>query len=275
MKGLLSGAVLMVTAMSLTANAQQTPANVNQKYYQINGAFYDIQNVNGQAQYIALSDKEVERRRLMTEDSYEAPMGQLFNEADYMAGKTWLHQYNNVIVINKKAKGPGAQTIRLYTNGRLILTTKVSTGKEDIEQVGVGQALLRSLPFVKGTTTSHWRHTSRGFYTVKRVEGAAYRSSESGFQMPYAMFFNDKRGLAVHQVPPDIKGGNSVLGKRASSGCVRVHADFIRTINFSVLNAGKGQTPVLDSRNGRPVLDEAGNVKYQSGWKSIVIVEEY
>jgi hypothetical protein len=69
--------------------------------------------------------------------------------------------------------------------------------------------------------------------------------------------------------------GEAALGKRASSGCVRVHKNYIRQINYSVLNSGKGLTPVIDSRTGEGVLDENGQVKMQTGWKSIVIVEEF
>ena len=143
-------------------------------------------------------------KRLMVEEPYEAPAGVLFDEAAYFAGQTALSQYVNVIVINKAAK---AQSLRFYTNRQLILTTKVSTGKEDVEYVNAVSKFLRR--FGKGTTVSHWRHTTRGFYTVKRVEGADYRSGESKFQMPYAMFFNEQKGLAVHQVPPDLKGGEA------------------------------------------------------------------
>jgi len=257
MKGLIPGMMLAVSALSVSAQAAQTYGN------------------NDYTQYAALTAQELEDRRMTTEDSYEAPMGQLFDEAKYLAGETWLHQFENIIVINKKAKGPGAQTIRFYTNGRLVISSKVSTGLENIERVGVLKAAVRWLPGVRGTTTPHWRHTSRGFYTIKRVENVNYKSSESEFKMPYAMFFNDKRGLAVHQVPPEIEGGNSLLGKRASSGCVRVHQDTAQRMNFAVRNSGKGMVPVIDSRTGRPVTDANGQVKYQMGWKSIVIVEEY
>jgi lipoprotein-anchoring transpeptidase ErfK/SrfK len=210
----------------------------------------------------------------MVEEPYEAPAGVLFNEEAYFAGQTALSQYVNVTVINKAAK---AQTLRLYTNRQLILKTKVSTGKEDVEYVNAVSKFLRR--FGKGTTVSHWRHTTRGFYTIKRVEDANYRSGENKFQMPYAMFFNEKKGLAVHQVPPDLKGGEAAgeaaLGHRASSGCVRVHKDVILTIHDAVVAADRGQIPVLDTRTGAPVLDASGKVTYDKGYRTIVIVEEY
>lgn len=223
----------------------------------------------------AHADKRADaEKRLMVEEPYEAPAGVLFDEAAYFAGQTALSQYVNVVVINKAAK---AQSLRLYTNRQLILTTKVSTGKEDVEYVNAVSKFLRR--FGKGTTVSHWRHTTRGFYTMKRVEGADYRSGENKFQMPYAMFFNEQKGLAVHQVPPDLKGGEAAgeaaLGHRASSGCVRVHKNVILTIHDAVVAADRGQIPVLDTRTGAPVLDAGGKVTYDKGYRTIVIVEEY
>ncbi|KYG68793.1 hypothetical protein AZI87_06070 [Bdellovibrio bacteriovorus] len=224
----------------------------------------------------AQSRNEAERR-LMVEDSYEAPRGQLFDEEAYFRGETYLNQYTNVIVINKAASGPMAQSLRLYTNRQLMLKTKVSTGREDLEYITPIRGVINKI--FKGSTESHWRHTTRGFYTIKRVENANYRSGESKFKMPYAMFFNEKRGLAVHQVPPDLSGGEAageaMLGKRASSGCVRVHKNHIYTIYSSVLAADKGQVPVLDTRSGRPLVDKYGEVRYERGYKTIVIVEEY
>lgn len=220
--------------------------------------------------------RAVAEQRLMVEDSYEAPAGQLFNEEAYFAGQTYLSQYVNVIVVNKAAK---AQTLRLYTNRQLILTTKVSTGREDLEYISPVTGFLRRFGNKKGTTESHWRHTTRGFYSVKRVEDANYRSGESKFQMPYAVFFNEKRGLAVHQVPPDLNGGEAAgeaaLGKRASSGCVRVHKNVVVSIHDAVVAADRGQIPVLDTRTGAPILDASGKVTYDKGYRTIVIVEEY
>lgn len=214
---------------------------------------------------------------LMIEDSYEAPVGRLFNEAAYFKGNTYLNEYTNVIVINKAASGPTAQTLRLYTNRQLILTTDVSTGREDIEKIGAVRGVVNKI--FKGATSSHWRHTTRGFYSVKRIEGPNYKSGESKFKMPYAMFFNEKRGLAVHQVPPDLSGGEAageaMLGRRASSGCVRVHKNTIFQIHATVVAADRGHIPVLDTRTGQPLRDQYGQVRYERGYKTLVIVEEY
>ena len=224
----------------------------------------------------ALSREET-AEKLMIEDSYEAPQGQIFNEENYLNGTSTFKEYTNVIVINKKDKGPGAQTLRMYSKGQLILTTKVSTGVESLEYVTGIAGFFRK--FGRGATQSHWRHTTRGVYTIKRVEAGDYRSGENNFHMPFAMFFNDKRGLAVHQVPPDLKGGEAAgenaLGHRASSGCIRVHKNTIQQIHTAVVEAGTGETPVLDSKTGEYVKQANGQQALQNGYKSIVIVEEY
>lgn len=223
----------------------------------------------------AESRKEIEAR-LMVDEAYEASAGPLFDEEAYFRGETYLSQYVNVIVINKAAH---AQSLRLYTNRQLILTTKVSTGREDVEYISPMKGIIRRLTGGKGTTQSHWRHTTRGFYTMKRIEGPDYRSGESKFQMPYAMFFNELRGLAVHQVPPDLNGGEAAgeaaLGHRASSGCVRVHKGVVQEIHSAVVAADRGRIPALDTRTGEPTLDANGKVVYVKGYRTIVIVEEY
>jgi hypothetical protein len=189
----------------------------------------------------------------MKEEAYEAPAGQLFVEADYTAGTSVLNQFDNVIVVNKAAKGTTAQTLKLYSKGSLVLETKVSTGRENVEIVKGAKKIFRKVFGGKGTTVSHWRHTTRGFYSIKRIEQASYRSGESGFQMPYAMFFNDKNGLAVHQVPPDLSGGEAAgewqLGSRASSG-------------------------EIDTKTGLQVVNADGTLKTKEGFRTIVIVQE-
>lgn len=212
-------------------------------------------------------------------EPYEAQAGVvLFNEAEYFSGQSALNQFDNVIVVNKAARGTTAQTLRMYSRGQLVLTTKVSTGREDVEVVKPGQKMIRKMFKTKGATESHWRHTTNGVYTIKRVEGPDYRSGESKYHMPYAMFFNDIRGLAVHQVPPDLSGGEAageaMLGKRASSGCVRVHKNTIQTIHSAVVQAGKGIIPVLDTQTGQQLLNKDGSVKMSQGYRSVVIVQE-
>lgn len=218
-------------------------------------------------------------QRLMVEDPYEPPPGKLFDEQSYLQNQSPLNGFNTVIVINKAATGPQAQTLRLYTQGRLVMVTKVSTGREDLEYVTPDQAEARR-EAGKGALESHWRHTTRGFFPLQRIEGADYESHENNYHMPYAMFFNEQHGLAVHQVPPDLDGGEAAgeaqLGHRASSGCVRVHKDFIQIIHSAVTDAGIAVVPVLDIKTGQPRVQlEATSPTHRRGYSTIVVVEEY
>ena len=220
-----------------------------------------------------MTPKQQMEAKLKVEPAYEAPAGMLFDEQAYLSGTNPLSDFVNVIVINKKAKGPGAQTMRMYTNHQLVLTTKVSTGQEGIEYVSPAQSFFRR--FGKGAVKSHWRHTTRGFYSVKRIENADYKSGENNFEMPYAMFFNEDKGLAIHQAPPDIPGDENELGHNVSSGCVRVSKNVIYQIWTAVTGADKGKMPVLDTKTGQQLLDNHGNPRFAEGFRSLVIVEEY
>lgn len=214
--------------------------------------------------------------QLMVEDSTEAPTGKLFDEEAYFRGELAVNSFVNVLVINKAAKGETAQTLRFYSNRQLVFTTQVSTGVETVEHVSGFSRFFRRLS--RGALYSHWRHTTRGYYVIKRVYGADYRSGENNFHMPYAMFFNDVHGLAVHQVPPDLKGGEqagiNALGHRASSGCVRVNKDQVIQIHDAVVAANQGDIPVIDSKTGLQTVDQFGKPEFSKGYRSIVIVEE-
>lgn len=228
--------------------------------------------------FTAHAQSEAEAK-FMVEKPYEAPVGRIFDEEAYFRGELAINQFTNVVVVNKAAYGETAQTARLYVNRQLLLTTKVSTGREDVELINPFKGIFRKIFQTKGTSESHWRHTLRGFYAITRVMDENYKSGESKVQMPYAMFFDDTHGLALHQVPPDLAGGEAAgiaaLGKRASSGCVRVNKDEVIQIRNAVLAADKGEVPVIDSRTGQQVLDKYGRPQTKSGWKTIVIVEEY
>lgn len=214
---------------------------------------------------------------LMVEDATEAPKGQLFDEEAYFRGELPVNQFVNVIVVNKAASGGTAQTLRMYTNRQLVLTTKVSTGTETVEYVSGIARFFRRMG--RGALHSHWRHTTRGFYVIKNVNGADYKSGENNFHMPYAMFFNMDHGLALHQVPPDLSGGEQAgingLGNRASSGCIRVIKNDVIKIHESVLAADRGDIPVIDTKTGLQEVDQLGKPEFTQGYRTIVIVEEY
>jgi hypothetical protein len=213
------------------------------------------------------------------EPAYEASTGLLFNEAEYVSGQSPLSQFDNVIVVNKAERtktSTTGQSIRMFSHGVEVNLEKnnVSTGKEDVEIVKGFTKFIRKLG-AKGTTTSHWRHTTKGFYSVKRVEASNYQSGESSYHMPYAIFFNDVNGLALHEVPWEFsEEGHAALGNRASSGCVRVHKDTIPGINQAVRDAGKGLVPVIDTKTGLQEVNPDGSLKTTTGWRTIVIIQE-
>lgn len=62
------------------------------------------------------ADENGERARLMTEDTYEASVGKQFDEEAFLRNELPINEFTNVVVVNKAAKGPGAQTARLYIN---------------------------------------------------------------------------------------------------------------------------------------------------------------
>ncbi|MBC7456846.1 MAG: hypothetical protein H7235_01110, partial [Bdellovibrionaceae bacterium] len=115
-------------------------------------------------------------QELKVEPAYEAPAGQLFDEAAYLAGTSPISQFTNVFVVNKALNGLSAQTLRMFTDGKEVQleSNKVSTGAEDEEIVSGGKKALRKIGRLfgkKGSLESHWKHTTRGFYSVSRVEG--------------------------------------------------------------------------------------------------------
>ncbi len=252
------------------------------------------QQVNEEGQEIVISKED----KYKVKPSFEAPEGQLFFESNLSTLP--LSGYENVIVINKAqakfdAKGrvidSPAQKLRIYRNGQLykltqngelIDSTKVSTGRENVEIVSGFKKLIKKIFGGKGTSESHWRHTTNGFYTMKRLEGPLYKSGESGFTMPYAMFFNSTNGLAIHAVPPDLSskaggeaGGEANLGQRSSSGCVRVHKNVVQEIRSLVDAAGRGQVPSVDPKTGNVNKKPDGSDLMIDGYRTIVIVEEF
>lgn len=182
-----------------------------------------------------------------------------FNESEYLAGQSWLNNFENVIVINKAAKGSTAQSLRLYSNQELLMNTKVSTGREQWEK-------KRKTWFHHGPRNGYWSVTYTGYYSPEFLSKDHY-SKLWRTRMPWAVFFND--GIAVHQAP---NGTEPKLGQRASGGCVRTSAQSAEYIFKKVEASGKGLVPSF-TVNGETVLDESGAIKAKSSYKTIFIVE--
>ena len=125
-----------------------------------------------------------------------------------------------VVVVNKAARGAGAQTLTVYENGIEVLKTKVSTGKEERVTSTSGRTYLSITP--------------KGFFRPTKMY-TDYLSFAWKSQMPNAVFFIN--GIAIHatattQYPK--------LGTRASGGCVRTTLEDSKKIRELVMESGKG-----------------------------------
>lgn len=123
-----------------------------------------------------------------------------------------------VIVINKASKGKTAQTLKLYENGRLQFTERVSTGRERNERT------KPNVHFPKGR--KYVSETPVGKFPPLKLD-KSYRSKTWGnAKMRFSVFFADM-GTAIHAAH---KKDYDNLGFRASGGCVRVKRKAARRI---------------------------------------------
>jgi hypothetical protein len=154
----------------------------------------------------------------------------------------------------------------------LLYNWPVSTGREVVEFAPNGQ---RAPSF-----------TPQGYYELD--PDRMYKHHTSGqwhSPMPYAMFFNwevggMQTGLAIHSATgEDI----SLLGKRASAGCVRLAPQNAAALFNLIRTQYKGLAPrfALDRRTatmsnqGLLMHDAQGNVKMAEGYKVLVFIENF
>lgn len=174
-----------------------------------------------------------------------------------------FREYTHVILINKANSGNDRQTLKLYTNGKLALMTKVSTGRETFEAgCQAGQDPKKD----HCSKRAYWSTTPVGYFDVDQlVEN--YFSNLWQTWMPFAVFFES--GIATHQAPA---GTESKLGGRASGGCVRLHPNIAPIVFQAVQQAGKGLIPIF-ARNGQLQKSKNGDVIRRIGFKTLVIVK--
>lgn len=168
-----------------------------------------------------------------------------------MYGFDWVSAYDFVLVINKSAVGPTAQTAKAYSRGELFGTFKVSTGRETNEKSKSGKRYFSNTP-------TGWFHPT---WLSRNHVSKTWEAS-----MPFAVFFNG--GIATHAALPAYF---DKLGSRASGGCVRFHPSQAEWIFNQIQKAGKGLVPEF-TKTGQPVLDSNGNQKYSQNWRSLIIV---
>jgi len=180
-----------------------------------------------------------------------------FKETDFDT-KPWLKEFKYVVIVNKLNSGREKQTLRLYENGHLMEVKPVSTGREGFE-------LKRKFPSCETRPSkSYWSVTPTGYYTPQLLS-EDHVSSSWGSKMPYAIFYDYKNGLALHERPP---GTESALGGRASGGCTRLPENFAHNF-FRQVESSEGMTIPKISVTGQPELDENGNMIRISGKQQV------
>jgi lipoprotein-anchoring transpeptidase ErfK/SrfK len=185
-------------------------------------------------------------------------LGVKFNRAQLNDPTSWVSEFEIVIVINKASKGATKQTLQMYRRGTLILTTKVSTGREQLEKPKF---------IFWGPKHTYYSSTNDGYYSPHWLV-PLHHSKLWGTDMPWAVFFDD--GIAIHQAPPKSEGA---LGYRASGGCVRVGRDVASYIFNTVQSSGEGLVPKFN-RDGSVVRDSHGEIVREQKLRTLIVVED-
>jgi len=188
-----------------------------------------------------------------------------------------LQNFALFLYVSKAESGPLSQRMYVFKKQgsgdlSLLYNWPVSTGREMVEFAPNGQ---RAPSF-----------TPQGYYELD--PDRMYKHHMSGqwhTPMPYAMFFNwqtggMQTGLAIHSATgEDI----SLLGKRASAGCVRLAPENAAALFNLIRTQYKGLAPrfAIDRRTatmsnqGLLMHDAQGNVKMADGYKVLVFIENY
>lgn len=164
--------------------------------------------------------------------------------------RPWLRDFRYVIIVNKSASGPTAQTITVFEDGIQVAHEVVSTGREKLE------LKRRSSSCDKQPHQSYYSITATGYYNVEQME-RHHRSGSFDADMPYSIFYDRHHGLALHQAA---KTALKNLGTRASGGCTRLRKELAAPLFNKISRTRGSQIPVFN-KDGSPVLDENGRVK--------------
>ncbi len=188
-----------------------------------------------------------------------------------------LAHFELFLYVSKAESGPLAQRMYVFrkrTNGDLdmLYDWPVSTGRELVEFAPNG---ARAPSF-----------TPQGYYQLD--PDRMYKHHVSGqwrTPMPYAMFFNWEKngyrtGLAIHGATAE---DVSLLGRRASAGCVRLAPQNAALLFNLIRTDYRGLAPrfAIDRRtasmsnDGLLMHDAQGNLKFAEGYKVLVFIENY
>lgn len=185
-----------------------------------------------------------------------------FNESDFET-YPWLKEFSLVVVINKANSGNDRQTLRVYQNQKVIMLTKISSGREEYEKgCGPGQEPKKD----HCSQRPYWSTTPVGYFDVDTLE-ENYFSNLWQTWMPYAVFFES--GIATHQAPAGTEGK---LGGRASGGCVRMHPNMAPVLFSYVQKAGKGLVPKVNRDGSLAQTKQGDTVRWQS-FRTLYIVQ--
>ncbi|MGZ3788393.1 MAG: L,D-transpeptidase [Bacteriovorax sp.] len=178
----------------------------------------------------------------------------------------WIKEFHYVVVVNKAESGKEAQSIKVYEFGKMIIESKVSTGRDEYERAGEHHSKRDA-----------WSVTPTGYYTPTYLDkdhrstayGGKWSRIFGGAKMPYAIFFND--GIALHQAP---KGTESQLGTNASGGCVRLSSAVAPELFERVSETSGARNPKF-TVDGKVKLDAKGNYEYSEvrGYSALIIVQ--
>lgn len=148
------------------------------------------------------------------------------------------------------SRAPGAQTMRIYENGKLIRVAPVSTGR------GIFELKAKTPQCSFRPAQSYYSYTEPGYFTFQELV-KNYESSDYDADMPNAMFYIRNRGIALHEVFKKEK--IAALGVRASGGCTRLDPNTAETLFESVKATAGAAIPVID-RSGNPTFDGNGDL---------------
>ena len=188
-----------------------------------------------------------------------------------------LDHFDLFVYVSKAKAGPWAQRMYVFQKQPdrdlyQLYDWPISTGREEIEPTPLGQPVPTSTP------AGYYELDPGRFY-------AQYRSEQWGEPMAYAMFLKwidhgVKTGLAIHAAPDDAL---DQLGARASAGCVRLAPENARILFTLIHDSYKGDVPALAydkttqtvMNNGMLERDESGNLKFEPGFRVLVLIDEY
>jgi hypothetical protein len=89
-------------------------------------------------------------------------------QTSYFESNPWIKEFHYVIVINKAKTGKDSQTIKVYEYEKLIISSRVSTGRDQFETAGEHHSKKDS-----------WSVTPTGYYTPSYLD-KNHKSAEYG-----------------------------------------------------------------------------------------------